>query len=144
MNEQMQGEFPRKRMIELREKNKKTQSDMAALLFANKSTISRVEGGSTSYKKVVEFAERYCDVLGLTERQKQLFMRGIKAVVIDTSALLKDPQLIDELSKEYSKVIVPLTVVDELSYIKDHNPSLAPRAWQILRSINSSNNVFTR
>ena len=54
--EQVQKEFLRKRMIELREKNHKSQSDMAELLHCNKSTLSRVEkvGDSTSYKNVLK------------------------------------------------------------------------------------------
>lgn len=58
MDEQKQGEFLRKRMIELREKNHKSQSDMAALLFVNKSTLSRVENGNSSYKKYNGFLQR--------------------------------------------------------------------------------------
>lgn len=145
MTEHIQGEFLRKRMIELREKNGKSQSDMADLLFVNKSTLSRVEKGETAYKSILEYANRYCDVLGLTAEQKALFLRGEKVVVTDTSALLKNAQLIDELSREYSKVIVPDIVVEELDNIKDHNINgLAAKAWQILRSIGSSDNVITR
>ena len=87
-------------MIELREKNHKSQSDMATLLYVNKSTLSRVESGNTSYKNIKEFAEKYCDVLGLTEDQKKLFLRGTKAVVTDTSALL-----VDEQKETYFKLI---------------------------------------
>ena len=39
MNEQVQRDFLRKRMIELREKNHKTQSEMADLIGYNKSTL---------------------------------------------------------------------------------------------------------
>lgn len=145
MDEQKQGEFLRKRMIELREKNHKSQSEMAALLFVNKSTLSRVENGNSSYKNIMDFAEKYCDALGLTEDQKKLFLRGTKAVVVDTSALLKNIQLIEELSKEYSKVVVPQTVIDELDNIKDRNTNgLAPKAWQLIRSIGSNENVIIR
>lgn len=139
------GEFLRKRMIELHEKNQKTQFDMATLFFVNKSTISRMESGNTSYKKIVEFAEKYCDALGLTEQQKANFMRGQKVIVTDTSALLKNTQLIDELSKEYSKVIVPSIVLDKFDNIKAHSSRcLASIAWQIIRSIGSNSNVMTR
>lgn len=145
MNEQVQSEFLRKRLIELREKNQKSQSDMAALLYVNKSTLSRVESGHTSYKNIKEFAEKYCDILGLTEDQKKLFLRGTKAVVTDTSALLKRVQLIEDLSKEYSTVIIPQIVIDELDYIKDKNTNgLAAKAWQILRNISSNTNVVIR
>lgn len=67
MNEQIQGEFLRKRMIELREKNGISQSDMADKLFVNKSTLSRVEGGSSGYKTIHEFAEKYWAVIYDTE-----------------------------------------------------------------------------
>ena len=145
MDDQIQKDFLRKRMIELREKNHKTQSDMAELIGCNKSTLSRAEkiGGDTSYKTVLGFAHDYCDKLGLTSRQKDQFLRGDRVVVTDTSALLKNSQLIDELSREYSRVIVPDIVVEELDSIKDHNPKLAKKAWQILKSIGSGSNVTT-
>ena len=144
MDDRTKGEFLRKRMIELREKNHKSQSEMAELLFVNKSTLSRVESGASGYKKIQEYAGMYCDKLGITGQQREIFMRGEKIVVTDTSALLKNIQLIDELSKEYSKVVVPRIVIDELDNIKDHSPqTLASRAWQILRSIGSNQNVIT-
>lgn len=145
MDEQKQGEFLRKRMIELREKNHKSQSDMARLLYVNKSTLSRVESGNTSYKNIKDFAEKYCDKLDLTEDQKKLFLRGTKGVVTDTSALLKKIQLIEDLSKEYNTVIIPQIVIDELDHIKDKNTNgFASKAWQVLRSISANTNVITR
>ncbi len=145
MDDQIQKDFLRKRMIELREKNHKTQSHMAELIGCNKSTLSRAEkiGGDVSYKTVLGFAHDYCDKLGLTSRQKAQFLRGDRVVVTDTSALLKNIQLIDELSREYSRVIVPDMVVEELDFIKGHNPKLAAKAWQILKSIGSGSNVTT-
>lgn len=145
MDEQKKSEFLRKRMIELREKNRKSQSEMAELLFVNKSTLSRVENGNSSYKNIKEFAEKYCDILGLTDDQKKLFLRGTKGVVTDTSALLKKIQLIEDLSKEYSIVIIPQIVINELDRIKDKNTKgNAAKAWQILRSISSNTKVKTR
>ena len=144
MNEQIQGEFLRRRMVELREKNGKSQSEMADLLFVNKSTLSRVEGGNSSYKTILDFANKYCQVLQLTEEQTKLFLRGEKVIVTDTSALLKNIQLIDELCKEYSRVIVPKIVVEELDNIKDHNINgLAAKAWQIMNRIGSAYNIIT-
>ena len=146
MKEQVKCDFLRKRMVELREKNGKSQSEMAELIGCNKSTLSRAEkiGGETGYKTVRGFAEDYCDRLGLTSEQKTLFLRGEKIVVIDTSALLKNSQLIDELCKEYSRVIIPKIVIDELDNIKDHNINgLASKAWQLLKSIGGNMNVLT-
>ena len=144
MNEFVQGEFLRKRMIELREKSGKSLSDMATLLNCNKSTLSRVESGSSGYKTIFTYAQDYCRVLNLTELQTEQFLRGVRVVVTDTSALLKNTQLIEELGKEYSYVIVPDIVVDELDHIKDHDPNLNKRAWQILKSIGAGKNVITR
>ena len=142
MIEETKKQFLCKRMIELREKNGKSLTEMAALIGYHKSTISRVERGEPSYKTILETAELYCEKLGLTPAQTELFLRGNKVVVVDTSALLKNAQLIDELSKEYSHVIVPKIVIDELDNIKDHNINgLAPKAWQILRSISTNSNV---
>ena len=146
MGEQVQREFLRKRMIELREKNHKSQSEMAGMIGCNKSTLSRVEkiGGDTSYKTILGFANDYCDKLGLTLEQKALFLRGEKVVVTDTSALLKNVQLIDELGKEYNRVVVPKIVIDELDSIKDHNTNgLASKAWQILKGIGDNSNIIT-
>ncbi len=77
-------------------------------------------------------------------------LRAKKAVVTDTSALLKNDQLIDELSEEYNYVVVPDIVVNELDSIKDYNKNgLAAKAWRILQSITNNaqdegGNVITR
>ena len=42
MNEQIKCDFLRKRMIELREKNHKLQSEMAKLICCNKSVLSAI------------------------------------------------------------------------------------------------------
>lgn len=152
MDEQAKCNFLRKRMVELREKNHKSISDMADLIGCNKSTLSRAEkiDGQTSYKTVEGFAEDYCKKLGLTKEQTEQFLRGKKIVVTDTSALLKNDQLIDELSEEYSCVIVPDIVVNELDSIKDNNTNgLAAKAWRILQCITNNSqdkggNVISR
>ena len=117
------------RLKELREKNGCTMDDMAKKIDVleglkpgtgmNKSSISRVEGGKTAEKTLLEMARKYCKVFGMSESQTEQFLRGEKVAVPDTSALLKNSQLIDELNKEYSKVVIPKVVVDELDNIKN-------------------------
>lgn len=119
------------RLKELREKNGCTMDDMAKKIDVleglkpgtgmNKSSISRVEGGKTAEKTLLEMARKYCKVFGMSESQTEQFLRGEKVAVPDTSALLKNSQLIDELNKEYSKVVIPKVVVDELDNIKNKN-----------------------
>lgn len=131
------------RLKELREKNKFTMEDMAKKLAAfdngvvpNKSSISRVEAGKTGEKTLLEMAEKYCKVFGMNDEQIEQFLRGDRIAIPDTSALLRNSQLIDELNKEYSKVIIPKIVVDELDGIKNRNSgSLGRKAWEVLRGI---------
>ena len=134
------------RLKELREKNGCTMDGVAKKIDVleglepgtgmNKSSISRVEGGKTTEKTLLEMARKYCKAFGMSESQTEQFLRGEKVAVPDTSALLKDSQLIDELNKEYSKVVIPKVVVDELDNIKNKNSgSLGRKAWEVIRGI---------
>lgn len=150
MDEMTKCNFLRKRMIELR--GDKSISEMANLIGCNKSTLSRAEkiDGDTKYKTVEGFFRDYCRVLNKTEKQTEQLLRAKKAIVTDTSALLKNEQLIDELSEEYSYVVVPDIVVNELDFIKNHDLyELAAKAWRILQCITNNaqdkgGNVITR
>lgn len=134
------------RLKELREKNSCSMDEMAKKIDVleglkpgtgmNKSSISRVEGGKTAEKTLLGMAKKYCKVFGMSEVQMKQFLRGEKIAVPDTSALLKNSQLIDELNKEYSKVVIPKVVVDELDNVKNKNSgSLGKKAWEVIRGI---------
>lgn len=139
------------RLKELREKNDCKMEELADKINVlegipiapdgkrhgmNKSSISRVESGKTGEKTLVDMAKKYCQVFGMNEKQTEQFLRGECIAVPDTSALLKNPQLIDELNKEYSKVIIPKVVVDELDNIKNKNSGpLGRKAWEVIRGI---------
>lgn len=128
--------FLGRRMKELREKNRLTLEEMAIRIGTTKSTLSRVEAGIPGYKTMVDYSNSYCEKFKLSELQTQQFLRGDKIVIPDTSALLKNTQLIDELSKEYSKIVIPKIVIDELDNIKNRNSgALGRKAWEIIRSI---------
>lgn len=150
--------FLGRRMRELRETNKLTLDEMLKKLSEyiksinenrnenekekdiyfglNKSSLSRIENGQVSEKNLKKHAENYCYALGMSKEQTNQFLRGYKIAVPDTSALLKNPQLIDELNKEYGKVIIAKIVVDELDKIKNTNShSLGRKAWEVLRGI---------
>lgn len=102
----------------------------------NKSTLSRVESASVGEKTVVKWAKAYCDVLGYSEKQTELFLRGDKIAVPDTSALMKNPQLVEELGEEYNMVVIPDIVIRELDGIKNSNSgAMGTRAWEIIRGI---------
>lgn len=150
MSNKNEKAFLCKRMKELREKNNCTMTQMAQKLAVNgiapnKSSISRVEAGKTSEKTLIEFAQKYCEVLGMSEEQTNQFLRGERIAVPDTSALLKNTQLIDELNKEYSKVIIPKVVVDELDSIKNKNSGpLGRKAWEVIRGISYGDRTILR
>lgn len=145
------------RLKELREKNNCTMDELIKKLEGlnpkfqgyNKSSISRLESGQTSEKTLKEFAEYYCKAFKMSEPQTKQFLRGEKIAIPDTSALLKNTQLIDELTKEYSKVIIPKNVIDELvniknSYGQKYSQGLSRKAWEAENSIkNSGNKVIT-
>lgn len=134
-----------RRMKELREKNNCSQEEMARKLnYENKSTISRIEGAKVSYKNLIGFARDYCLAFGMSEAQIDKFLRGDRIAIPDTSALLSNPQLIDELNQEYSKVVIPKTVIDELDSIKNRGMNkLATIAWEIINSIRYGDRVIS-
>lgn len=142
MNERTKTNFLRQRMTQLREKNGYSLSQFAAEFPTNKSTLSRVEkiDGETNHKTVKEWAEKYCEKLQMSEQQIQLFMRGEKAVIVDTKALITRPDLLGELREEYSYVVVPSFVIDELKSIKNNNPNdYGLRALDLLNKIQRYN-----
>ena len=141
------------RLTQLREKNgvKSLQAMMDLLnnsgndeyAVYNKSTLSRVESASVGEKTVVKWAKAYCDVLGYSEKQTELFLRGDKIAVPDTSALMKNPQLVEELGEEYNMVVIPDVVIRELDGIKNANSgALGKRAWEIIRGIGYGERVI--
>lgn len=154
MEQQNEIAFLCTRMKNLREETYKCTMDEMAQRLAkldsyngiapNKSSLSRVEAGKTSEKTLIEMAKDYCKVFGMTEEQTEQFLRGDKIAIPDTSALLKNAQLIDELNNEYDKVVIPTVVLDELDYIKNHNgnTTLAKKAWEVIRGISYGNKII--
>lgn len=55
-------------------------------------------------------------------------------ILVDTNLLLDDAKVIYKLSKEYEKIIIPLTVLKELDE-KKYNPDLSYSARNAIRSI---------
>lgn len=137
------------RMKELREEYKCSLDDMVKKIkkyegtLIEKSSLSRAENGKTSEKTLKEYAIRYCNAFCMQDKQIEQFLRGEKTVVVDTSAILKNIQLIDELNDEYDKVIIPKVVVNELNRIKDSKSSLCKKAWEVLRGISYGDKIIS-
>ena len=137
------------RLKELREEYKCSLDDMVKKIqnyegtLLKKSSLSRAENGKTSEKTLKEYAIRYCNAFCMQDKQIDQFLRGEKTVVVDTSAILKNIQLIDELNEEYDKVIIPKVVVNELNRIKDSKSSLCKKAWEVLRGISYGDKIIS-
>ena len=147
MNDQMKTDFLRKRMVQLREKNGYTITQLANEKGINKSILSRAEkrGGPTNFKTVEHYAKLYCEWFHLSDQQYEMFLRGEKAVIMDTSALIERHTLLDELCEEYSYVFVPSFVIDELGDIENNNPNDYGReASALLRNIHEDERIFTK
>ena len=140
-------------MKQLREKNGvKSLESMRELLTAscneeyrvdNKSTLSRAESGLSGEKTIIKWAKAYCGVFGYSEKLTDQFLRGDKIAVPDTSALLKNPQLVDELGEEYNIIVIPDIIIRELDGIKNSNVgALGKKAWEIIRGIGYGDRVI--
>ena len=120
-----------------------TESDQDTLSGLQKSTLSRAESGSAGEKTITKWAKIYCQAFGYSEKQTEQFLRGDKIAVPDTSALLKNPQLVDELGEEYNIVVIPDIVIRELDGIKNSNAgALGKKAWEIIRGIGYGDRVI--
>ena len=132
-----------RKLKELRENNNVTLEEMTRKISEiengakmNKSSLSRVESGQVKENYLKEYALKYCKAFGMSEEEIKQFLRGERIAVVDTSALLKNLQLIDELNEEYSKVVIPEVVAKEINRIKDKKKNTSARkAWEILRGI---------
>lgn len=148
-------EFLCRKMKRLREKNGiKSLEAMKELLsncgnndylVYNRSTLSRVESGSAGEKTITKWAKAYCDVLGYSEKQTEQFLRGDKIVVPDTSALIKNPQLIDELSEEYNIVLIPDIIyneIEKLIYSTDYPEAINKKANETIKRISVGERII--
>lgn len=135
------------RMRLIREANHCSQEETAKRISQlengaklDKAAISRAEHGQCQDKTMHLMVERYCQAFALSDLQRTQLFRGERIVLPDTSALIYNPQLIDQLREEYALVVIAKDVLDELNRIKDrrnsaHSARQARKAWEILRSI---------
>jgi rRNA-processing protein FCF1 len=64
--------------------------------------------------------------------QSENYGDGKKAIVVDTSVLIKRPKIADELIGRFDEVIISDTVVSEVNYIKDGNSKNKQNAWLVM------------
>jgi len=123
------------KLKKLREDNNYTQSKMADELKVDRSVISKIESGKVKIK-FKEYVEQYAQIFGKSAEE---IYRSAAVVIVDTSAFLKKPNIIQELEKDFYKVIILDVVIKELDNIKDKRKN--NDAWLAMMSIAKAENA---
>ncbi|CAK2014895.1 Ankyrin motif protein [Vibrio crassostreae] len=131
-----------KNIKSFRDELKLSQKDLAEMLFVARPVISNWENGknepsSSQLLKLSQVFKTSTDeLLGNTAVKK-------KVVVVDTSALIKRPSIVDELENYFDEVVIPHVVISELNNLKDRgNPSTKQKAWLVMKSITEKESIF--
>jgi len=119
-----------------------SQSDLAGKMNIARPGISNWENGKSepSSSQLVQLSRIFSvstdEIVGNTTETKTV-------AVVDTSALIKRPSIIDELPSFFDEIIVPEVVISELNNLKDRGrSSVKQRAWLIMKSINDKGEAF--
>ncbi|EKO3828337.1 ankyrin repeat domain-containing protein [Vibrio harveyi] len=125
-----------------RDEQKLSQKELAEQLNVARPVISNWENGknepsSSQLLKLSKIFKTSTDELvGNTSIKK-------KVIVVDTSALIKRPSIIDELEEFFEEVVIPEVVISELNNLKDRgNPSTKQKAWLVMKSITEKKAKF--
>lgn len=124
-----------KKIKSLREKIGLTQQDLAIKMNMTRPGISNWENGKSepSSSQLYNLSEIFNvstdEILGKACDTK-------KAVIVDTSALIKRPSIVEELDNYFDDVIIPQVVIGELNNLKDKGKlSVKQRAWLVMKNI---------
>lgn len=100
--------------------------------FVTRSVYAKYESGTV--KPSMDFIEAFATYFNLNLDE---MLKKISIVIPDTCALLKNKRLLHMLLEDYDQVVVPRTVLSELSYRKNHGRSQGEKraAWQIMANI---------
>ena len=127
------------KMKQLREERNYSLQMMANSLGVNKSSLSRIENGQGSDDIIMDYFNKYCEKFRFTKEQKEFILKGFDVILLDTSALLSNPQILEELNNVSRCVIIPDIVITELTNIKRRDDkTLGNKAWLALTSIGNT------
>ena len=127
------------KMKQLREERNYSLQMMANSLGVNKSSLSRIENGQGSDDIIMDYFNKYCEKFRFTKEQKEFILKGFDVILLDTSALLSNPQILEELNNVSRCVIIPDIVITELTNIKRRDDkTLGNKAWLALTSISNT------
>ncbi|WP_261858370.1 ankyrin repeat domain-containing protein [Photobacterium sanguinicancri] len=131
-----------KNIKKLRDEFNLSQKELAERLHVARPVISNWENGknepsSSQLLKLSQIFKTSTDELvGNTSVKK-------KVIVVDTSALIKRPSIVDELENYFDEVVIPHVVISELNNLKDRgNPSTKQKAWLVMKFITEKESRF--
>jgi len=119
-----------KKMREVRKG--KTQDDISRIFHIDRTVYSKYESGKVrpSREFITEFSQYFC--VPIDE-----LLKKVSVAIPDTCALLKNKRLLHMLLEDYDQVIIPSTVLSEMSFRKNRGRDDRVRkiAWQMLANI---------
>ena len=119
-----------KKMKEVR-KNK-TQEEISNIFHIDRTVYSKYESGKVRPNR--EFITKFSQYFNVPIDE---LMKKVSVAIPDTCALLKNKRLLHMLLEDYDQVIIPSTVLNELSYRKNKGKDNQEKklAWQLLANI---------
>lgn len=130
-----------KNIRKLREEHQMSQQGLAEKMNLSRPGISNWENGKSepSSSQLVQLSKIFSvstdELVGNIRKMKQ-------CVVVDTSALIKRPYIVEELHLNFDEVIIPEVVISELNNLKDSSKSsLKQRAWLVMNAINEKKDL---
>lgn len=125
-----------KKMREIRKSKGKTQDDIKGILpdcyRYDRSVYSKYESGKVRPSR--DFINKFSEYFHVPVDE---LLKKVSVAIPDTCALLKNKRLLHMLLEDYDRVIVPSTVLNELSFRKNRGKDDREKkiAWQILANI---------
>lgn len=118
-----------------REESKLSQKELAEYMNMSRPIISNWENGKgePSSSQLLKLSQQFKistdELVGNSSNKKSV-------VVVDTSALIKRPSVVDELPGYFDEVIIPEVVISELNNLKDSKKNaVKQKAWLVMASI---------
>lgn len=127
-----------KKIKEIRIANKKSQKEIADITCVDRTLISKIESDKATPSE--DFLQLFCKSFNIKVSSLKTYKQK---VIIDTSALMKNSELIYKALNKYDEVIIPDIVITELNNIKDKRNkkhSKSNTAWKTMRQINDLKN----
>lgn len=119
----------------VRKKHGLTQEAASKEFNVDRTVLSKYEKGTVKpkWEDVIKFAKKYGENI-------EDIRKKVSIVIPDTSALLKNKRLLHMLLEDYDQVVIPTTVMYELSFRKtqkatEQDRKISKVAWQVNANI---------